>query len=513
MNFFFCLMLMMSSCSLGAFDEILNVPQTPNTRLAFGSCFSFFHNDNDNDYQGKIFQSIEQLEPAAWLWIGDLSYIGGNHTNGYDRMAEYPPYKSLISKTPAHGVWDDHDYGKNDAGKHLPEKASRLESFLDFLQVDPASPRRQSRSGAYHSLRVGRFSIIFLDTRYNRDNHFVPSVGGFKFPFAAVFAALSRFCVAGLKLGQDFAGEVLGAEQWDWFAEQIEFANNDESIEHTIIVSSIQILTQNPFVESWGHFPREKEKLLRYLQASKTKHLLLLSGDVHHAEFSTTINSNNLLEITSSGMTHTCTEPFYGFVCEGMLKSFAANRFEPQSYSTKKNFGLIEETADNNLAVSIRDIHGKRLLSSSIVGSGRDILGAQEPDVFFSGFLFQFLLPLFLCTLLLLPLLLSKKRSKPGPKTLPREGRKSLRLQGLDPEGESEEECAARALEMRLRVTNDLTKAGIDLTEMETQLKSALPHCMMRIRTMSEKALNTRINRIEKAAGKFCIVKMAEENM
>ena len=117
------------------------------------------------------------------------------------------------------------------------------------------------------------------------------------------------------------------------------------------------------------------------------------------------------------------------------------------------------------------------------------------------------------------------KKNKPSSKPLPQEGKKSLRLQGLDPNGElalltslsGEEihvERAARIIECRearLRAANALAKSGIKLTDiMEKQCTTAThEHCMMRIRTMSEKALNTRINRIEKAAGKFCIVKMA----
>ena len=34
-------------------------------------------------------------------------------------------------------------------------------------------------------------------------------------------------------------------------------------------------------------------------------------------------------------------------------------------------------------------------------------------------------------------------------------------------------------------------------------------HCLMRVRTMSEKALTNRIRAIERTAGKHCVVKMA----
>ena len=46
------------------------------------------------------------------------------------------------------------------------------------------------------------------------------------------------------------------------------------------------MLTSNPLVESWAHFPAAKRRLLRLLQDTNPANLLLLSGDVHYAELS-----------------------------------------------------------------------------------------------------------------------------------------------------------------------------------------------------------------------------------
>ena len=45
-----------------------------------------------------------------------------------------------------------------------------------------------------------------------------------------------------------------------------------------------QVLTSNPLVESWGHFPRSRKRLLDLLQRTDPAGLVILSGDVHHAE-------------------------------------------------------------------------------------------------------------------------------------------------------------------------------------------------------------------------------------
>lgn len=45
-----------------------------------------------------------------------------------------------------------------------------------------------------------------------------------------------------------------------------------------------QVLTSNPLVESWGHFPRSRKRLLDLLHRTNPAGLVMLSGDVHHAE-------------------------------------------------------------------------------------------------------------------------------------------------------------------------------------------------------------------------------------
>ncbi len=127
-----------------------------------------------------------------------------------------------------------------------------------------------------------------------------------------------------------------------------------------LVVSSIQVLTTSPIVESWGHFPRSKARLLALLAEHNPSGLVLLSGDVHHAELSgragrgpyqwnvtketgggavtAAVEDASLLEITTSGMTHTCTSPFYGFMCPYFLKTYSEHRMFPSASYTDYNW-------------------------------------------------------------------------------------------------------------------------------------------------------------------------------
>jgi hypothetical protein len=112
--------------------------------------------------------------------------------------------------------------------------------------------------------------------------------------------------------------------------------------------------------------------------------------------------------------------------------------------------------------------------------------------------------------------------------------RKSQRLQGKDPDGEErmihqvvdkqgmtetlDTERANRISECRLaRQRAALAFAeqqGANFTNQDNKNKNKNPtatyeHCLMRVRTMTHKALANRVKAIERAAGKHCVIKMA----
>ena len=152
----------------------------------------------------------------------------------------------------------------------------------------------------------------------------------------------------------------------------------------TSIISHYDTTTDNK-VERWGHFPNERERLLTLL--NNITGLVILSGDVHHAEISTAIQTNQqvnaiertavnkgtIIEVTSSGLTHSCSEPFYGPLCKPILNSFPTNRFvggnvkdeSLPSYYTKRNFGSIDiDWRSRSYNVNVHDSAGDVVLSA-----------------------------------------------------------------------------------------------------------------------------------------------------
>ncbi|AZJ32169.1 alkaline phosphatase D [Tenacibaculum mesophilum] len=253
--------------------------------IAFGSC-------NNQKLNNPFWENILSLQPDVWIWGGDNIYADTNNMRKMKRMyksqKKVKGYKELTTKVPILATWDDHDYGKNDAGVEFEMKDESQQLFLDFLDVPKNSPRRKQR-GVYHSktfnTKDGSVKIIVLDTRYFRTS-LTRGTNGQRF-----------------QPNKYNEGTILGDTQWKWLTNEL----TNSTATFTIIVSSIQILSKEHGFEKWGNFPHEVANLFSLIKKAKNTNVILLSGDRHISEFSkTTIEglAYPLIDFTSSGLTH-----------------------------------------------------------------------------------------------------------------------------------------------------------------------------------------------------------------
>ena len=293
--------------------------------LAFGSC------RKQRNPQPWV-DAVARLKPDAFIWTGDYLYFKPpkeliNPQSGrpavavaleenYAMTAATEAEKKLRASVPIiDGVYDDHDYGENDAGRHFEHRDLARRLFLDSVVDAPIdSPRRTQLGGIYGARTFGegdrQVKLLMLDTRYARDDYAVPSPGGVPWlPSAGSIAGLLRSACALLGVGS--TGDMLGSEeQWQWL--EGELANSSAAVH--LIVSSVQVcacacaalcnsgsvrtggrptvrcafcvqvLSSSAPIESWGHFPASRRRLLHLLAENRPAATLLLSGDVHFAE-------------------------------------------------------------------------------------------------------------------------------------------------------------------------------------------------------------------------------------
>ena len=294
--------------------------------IAFGSC-------NKLDKPQTMWDAVNANNPNLWIWLGDIIYADTTDMKAlakmYKTLKNTPNYKKMRDKTQVIGVYDDHDYGANDAGKSFPKKKQSKKCLMDFLDV-PAKAAVRNREGAYTSYTFGKgaqtVKVIVLDTRYFRDT-LIPDP-----------TKQRRYI-------PNTTGDMLGEAQWAWLENELK--NSKANL--NIISTSIQVVADEHTHEKWGNFPNCRKRLLSLIVKTQPKNLLILSGDRHMAEISKmdiTGLPYPLYDFTSSGMTH---------IRSGTSEN---NRYRVGDMILKKNFGLLKIQWNNDRPVVTMQVRG-----------------------------------------------------------------------------------------------------------------------------------------------------------
>ncbi len=309
------------------------------TSIAFGSCLK-------ETRPQPIWQSVMDSKPDVFVLLGDNIY---GDTRDMDKLREkwnrfgaIEGFQKLRSNSRLLAIWDDHDYGENDAGAEYPAKVASQKIFLDFLNEPENSTRRKS-PGIYDCLTLGpagkRVQFILLDTRFFR---------------TALKRATTRLRGKG-PYGPNYSdkAEILGKEQWSWLEEKL-----DEPAEIRIIASSIQVLSTTHGWETWGNFPKERQRLLNLLGTVKGR-VVIISGDRHSAEISKLTDEfpYPLLDITSSAMN------------QRQRPNVEGNGYRIGEKYFNENFGFLQigwEQNEISITASIRDLEGKTRIAHKV---------------------------------------------------------------------------------------------------------------------------------------------------
>jgi alkaline phosphatase D len=259
-------------------------------RLSVGSCAN-------QKVAQPIWQTILSEKPDFHIFGGDNVYASDQPWSlkqlqeAYELAAKHESMMQLMHSVPYMAMWDDHDYGMNDAGVEFSGKQQSKQTLLDFFKY-PATHATRSREGLYDSQIIGagyqRIQIILLDTRWHR-------------------SPLARPLIPGLPGQERYIPDpspektMLGSAQWQWLEAQLK-----QPAQIRLIFSGVQILAEGHGWERWGNFPLEKKRLLDLIAATKAQGVVLLSGDRHIGALyrETNPGAYPLWEMTSSGLTH-----------------------------------------------------------------------------------------------------------------------------------------------------------------------------------------------------------------
>lgn len=304
------------------------------TKIVFGSCASQF-------LPLPLLTTAADQNPDLFIFMGDNIYAD---TEDMDRMREKylqqcgkSDFIKLKGVTPIMAVWDDHDFGYNDAGSEYKFKEESKQNFMEFWG-ETKNTERMSHAGIYDAKIIGetgkRVQIITLDTRTFR-------------------SALKATIPLNYEENFDVNATILGAEQWTWLGQQLL-----KPADVRIIVSSIQFNVEFNGWEAWANFPLEQQKMYDLIASTQASGVVFLSGDVHYSEFSKRTPSNTypLYDLTSSGITGVSTP--------------TTNIYRIGNAYNQNNIGKLDITwngAATNLKFTIMDVNAAVLLEENVV--------------------------------------------------------------------------------------------------------------------------------------------------
>lgn len=200
-----------------------------------------------------VFQNIKEADPDLFVHLGDLHYrdIGTNEISRYrqaiDDVLSAPNQSALFRSVPLAWMWDDHDYGRNDATKESPSRPAAIQSYRDRAPHYPLV----DDEGVWQTWVIGRVRFIMPDLRTFTDDPTLPES-----PTKTMF----------------------GAKQWQWFQDTL---NNAE--EPLICwVNTVSWHNGAHLGSGWGVYQHERQRVTDFLVAGGfNERMFMVSGDWH----------------------------------------------------------------------------------------------------------------------------------------------------------------------------------------------------------------------------------------
>ena len=307
----------------------------PAFKFAVGSCT--YTNEERFDRPGapygkspQIFEKIYDQKPNFMVWGGDNIYLReadwNTKTGVYHRYSEFRKVKELQplwANVHHYAIWDDHDYGNNDADRSFWMKNTTLQAFKDFW---------------------GNPNYIF-------ENEAI--TGTFMWEDCQFFLMDDRWFKAPNDIfdeNKDYYGE----KQLNWLIDALK----SSSAPFKFVVTGGQIINEAKVFENMATYPGERKKLLDKIAEQKISGVIFISGDRHHTNLQKLDRDNNysLYDFTISPMTSSAGKPVEEEYKFKMI-------IEGTEVNNLQTFGIMEisgKRTDRELKINVFDAQGNK---------------------------------------------------------------------------------------------------------------------------------------------------------
>ncbi len=198
---------------------------------------------------GAVFDAIRAVDPDLYVATGDLHY--GNVSDDdpgafralYDRVLTAPAQAALYRSTPVAYVWDDHDYGSNNADAGSDSRDAARSTYRQAVPHHALDP--EPDSAIYQAFTMGRVRFVMTDTRSERTET-----------------------------------TMLGERQLAWLLAGLDAAMRN----HALVVwvnPDPWIAAAEPGEDGWGGYAGERRRIADAIAETGSANLVMLSGDAH----------------------------------------------------------------------------------------------------------------------------------------------------------------------------------------------------------------------------------------
>jgi alkaline phosphatase D len=227
----------------------------------------------------------------------------------------------LLASRPNYAIWDDHDYGPNDADRTYPLRGVALSLFLDHW---PNPMNHRESGGIYTAFEYGDAAFFLVDDRW------------FRAPNAL----------------RDEDKPFLGEDQLQWLVESL--ASTEKPWK--FLVCGNQVINTMGTKECYRSYSGEFRRLFTMLRGQKVEGLIVLSGDRHFSEL---LCDSTLLEY-----------PVYELTCSAVTSSVHLLKEKEKNNPLRVSGSLVQH--NNFSRLSIRGPRtDRRLIMEHLDASGR----------------------------------------------------------------------------------------------------------------------------------------------
>lgn len=226
-----------------------------NFQFAFSSCAR-------TGSQHSVFTIIRAKDPALFLHLGDMHYTNISRNDprlfraAWDTVLSSTTQGALYRSVPLAYVWDDHDFGPNNADGRSPARPAARRAYREYaphypLPADEMAPQAAGDAPIFQAFTLARARFVLTDLRSDR----MPNKGA-----------------------DTVAKSMMGPAQREWFLNELLTASRTHGI---VFWGSSLPWIGSPGGDSWQGYTEERREICNFIARHGIKNLCVLCGDAH----------------------------------------------------------------------------------------------------------------------------------------------------------------------------------------------------------------------------------------